>query len=109
NTRVASHNSRVLVDTACSFSKESKENVVTVADTVRLEDNGVKEAVEDEEDDPWALPQLESQGPRWSELDRVGKVKQVLKRIVMIILLITFLYVFVCSLDVLSSAFQLVG
>ncbi|XP_072422381.1 sodium-dependent phosphate transport protein 2C-like isoform X2 [Chiloscyllium punctatum] len=85
------------------------ENVVTVADTVRLEDNGVKEAVEDEEDDPWALPQLESQGPRWSELDRVGKVKQVLKRIVMIILLITFLYVFVCSLDVLSSAFQLVG
>ncbi|XP_020377402.2 sodium-dependent phosphate transport protein 2B-like [Rhincodon typus] len=36
-------------------------------------------------------------------------MKHVIKRIIMTVLLIAFLYVFVCSLDVLSSAFQLVG
>uniref|UniRef100_A0A673Y3M0 Sodium-dependent phosphate transport protein 2B n=1 Tax=Salmo trutta TaxID=8032 RepID=A0A673Y3M0_SALTR len=44
-----------------------------------------------------------------TELDTKGKVMRVLTAIVKFILLVGFLYMFVCSLDVLSSAFQLVG
>ncbi|XP_078406583.1 sodium-dependent phosphate transport protein 2C-like [Cetorhinus maximus] len=83
------------------------ENVITVANALQSKDDGVQE--EDEEEDPWALPQIQSHGPKWSELDPAGKMKHVLKGIVMGILLIALLYFFVCSLDVLSSAFQLVG
>uniref|UniRef100_A0A673Y398 Sodium-dependent phosphate transport protein 2B n=1 Tax=Salmo trutta TaxID=8032 RepID=A0A673Y398_SALTR len=61
------------------------------------------------EDDPWNLPELQDNGLKWSELDTKGKVMRVLTAIVKFILLVGFLYMFVCSLDVLSSAFQLVG
>uniref|UniRef100_A0A8C8J1Q8 Sodium-dependent phosphate transport protein 2B n=1 Tax=Oncorhynchus tshawytscha TaxID=74940 RepID=A0A8C8J1Q8_ONCTS len=61
------------------------------------------------EDDPWNLPELQDNGLKWSELDTKGKVLRVLTAIVKFILLVGFLYMFVCSLDVLSSAFQLVG
>lgn len=44
-----------------------------------------------------------------TELDTKGKVMRVLTAIVKFILLLLFLYIFICSLDVLSSAFQLVG
>lgn len=44
-----------------------------------------------------------------TDLDTKGKVMRVLTGIVKLILLLLFLYVFICSLDVLSSAFQLVG
>uniref|UniRef100_A0A8C7CLS8 Sodium-dependent phosphate transport protein 2B n=1 Tax=Oncorhynchus kisutch TaxID=8019 RepID=A0A8C7CLS8_ONCKI len=61
------------------------------------------------EDDPWNLPELQDNGLKWSELDTKGKVLRVLTAVVKFILLVGFLYMFVCSLDVLSSAFQLVG
>ncbi|XP_072344198.1 sodium-dependent phosphate transport protein 2B-like isoform X2 [Scyliorhinus torazame] len=83
------------------------ENVITVTDSLQSKDDGVKE--EQEEEDPWALPQLQSHGPNWSELAPAGKTKHVLKWIVLGSSLIALLYLFVCSLDVLSSAFQLVG
>ncbi|XP_075901507.1 sodium-dependent phosphate transport protein 2B-like [Nelusetta ayraudi] len=63
----------------------------------------------DEENDPWDLPELKDTGVKWSELDTKGKVMRVLTAIVKFILLLLFLYIFICSLDVLSSAFQLVG
>ncbi|KAM6963075.1 solute carrier family 34 member 2b [Aplochiton taeniatus] len=61
------------------------------------------------EDDPWDLPDLKDTGLKWSELDTKGKVIRVLSAIVKFTLLVGLLYMFVCSLDVLSSAFQLVG
>ncbi|CAB1332030.1 unnamed protein product [Coregonus sp. 'balchen'] len=61
------------------------------------------------EEDPWNLPELQDTGLKWSELDTKGKVMRVLTAIVKFILLVGFLYMFVCSLDILSSAFQLVG
>ncbi|XP_043080837.1 solute carrier family 34 member 2b [Puntigrus tetrazona] len=64
---------------------------------------------EDEELDPWDLPELRDTGVKWSDLDTKGKVLSVLKSIVKFVLLLGLLYVFVCSLDILSSAFQLVG
>lgn len=44
-----------------------------------------------------------------SALDTKGKVLRVLISVGKLILLLGFLYMFVCSLDILSSAFQLVG
>lgn len=62
-----------------------------------------------DEPDPWDLPELKDTGVPWSDLDTCGKVKRVLVSVVKLILLLGFLYLFICSLDVLSSAFQLVG
>ncbi|MBN3316525.1 NPT2B protein, partial [Atractosteus spatula] len=65
--------------------------------------------VNDEAEDPWALPELQSVGVKWSDLDTKGKILRVLISIGKFFLLLGFLYMFVCSLDILSSAFQLVG
>ncbi|XP_008049971.2 sodium-dependent phosphate transport protein 2B [Carlito syrichta] len=62
-----------------------------------------------EVDDPWDLPELQDTGIKWSERDTKGKILCVFQGIGKLILLLGFLYLFVCSLDVLSSAFQLVG
>lgn len=69
----------------------------------------VNEEAEDDEDDPWDLPELKDTGVKWSDLDTKEKVMRVLTGIVKLVLLLGFLYMFICSLDVLSSAFQLVG
>lgn len=44
-----------------------------------------------------------------TERDSKGKILCIFQGIGKFILLLGFLYLFVCSLDVLSSAFQLVG
>ncbi|CAG5862189.1 unnamed protein product [Menidia menidia] len=61
------------------------------------------------EEDPWDLPDLKDTGIQWSDLDTRGKVLRVLTAIVKLVLLLGLLYLFICSLDILSSAFQLVG
>ncbi|XP_044274196.1 sodium-dependent phosphate transport protein 2B [Varanus komodoensis] len=63
----------------------------------------------EEEEDPWNIPVLQNTGVKWSELDGKGKILCVIKSIGKFIALLGLLYFFVCSLDVLSSAFQLVG
>uniref|UniRef100_A0A8C6QAC7 Sodium-dependent phosphate transport protein 2B n=2 Tax=Nannospalax galili TaxID=1026970 RepID=A0A8C6QAC7_NANGA len=62
-----------------------------------------------QEDDPWDLPELRDTGIKWSERDTKGKILCVFQGVGKFILLLGFLYLFVCSLDILSSAFQLVG
>ncbi|XP_031563687.1 sodium-dependent phosphate transport protein 2B-like [Actinia tenebrosa] len=64
---------------------------------------------ESEEFDPWALPAFKSVGPKWSELDGSGKVKRVAWNFTKFILLLFLLYMFICSLSFLSSAFRLLG
>lgn len=59
--------------------------------------------------DPWDLPELRDTGVKWSELDCKGKVLRILISILKLVVLLGLLYMFVCSLDILSSAFQLVG
>ncbi|XP_073093868.1 sodium-dependent phosphate transport protein 2B-like [Manis javanica] len=59
--------------------------------------------------DPWDLPALQNTGIKWSERDTKGKLLSVFQGIGKFVLLQGFLYLFVCSLDVLSSAFQLIG
>ncbi|XP_053273530.1 solute carrier family 34 member 2a [Pleuronectes platessa] len=64
---------------------------------------------EPEDTDPWDLPELKDSGIPWSALDTRGKVTRVLVSLGKLVLLLGFLYMFICSLDILSSAFQLVG
>ncbi|MBN3286319.1 NPT2B protein, partial [Polyodon spathula] len=61
------------------------------------------------EEDPWAMPELQQTGPSWGELNCAGKLRRVFMGTLKGVLLLGFLYFFICSLDVLSSAFQLVG
>ncbi|KAJ3598965.1 hypothetical protein NHX12_032928 [Muraenolepis orangiensis] len=68
-----------------------------------------RDQTEEDEEDPWDLPELKDTGPAWSDLDTKGKILRVLSGIMKFFLLLGLLYMFVCSLDVLSSAFQLVG
>uniref|UniRef100_A0A3B5AA09 Sodium-dependent phosphate transport protein 2B-like n=1 Tax=Stegastes partitus TaxID=144197 RepID=A0A3B5AA09_9TELE len=66
--------------------------------------------IEETEDmDPWDLPELKDTGVPWSALDTKGKLLRVFVSVGKIVLLLGFLYMFICSLDILSSAFQLVG
>ncbi|XP_053337792.1 solute carrier family 34 member 2b isoform X2 [Clarias gariepinus] len=100
-------------------SKISNDASVSPPD---LESNSPKDAVvlpaystvalvdlDPDSNDPWDLPELKDMGPKWSELDTKKKVLRVVTSIGRFILLLGFLYMFVCSLDILSSAFQLVG
>ncbi|XP_061834510.2 sodium-dependent phosphate transport protein 2B-like [Nerophis lumbriciformis] len=61
------------------------------------------------QDDPWDLPELKDTGVKWSDLDTKGKIMRVLTGLLKLVTLLGLLYLFICSLDVLSSAFQLVG
>ncbi|XP_069486320.1 sodium-dependent phosphate transport protein 2B-like [Ambystoma mexicanum] len=79
--------------------------------TLSLVNNAAGEGDPREEEpvDPWDMPELQSTGPRWSELDTRGRIIMALRSIGKFFILVGLLYLFVCSLDVLSSAFQLVG
>ncbi|KAM9849275.1 sodium-dependent phosphate transport protein 2B-like [Aulostomus maculatus] len=61
------------------------------------------------EENPWELPELKDSGIKWSELNTKEKILRVLTGVVKLALLLGLLYLFICSLDILSSAFQLVG
>ncbi|XP_051983023.1 solute carrier family 34 member 2a [Xyrauchen texanus] len=61
------------------------------------------------EDDPWDMPELQDNGVKWADLDTKRKVLRVVTIVARLIGLVGMLYLFVCSLDILSSAFQLVG
>ncbi|KAM6940578.1 solute carrier family 34 member 2a [Xenentodon cancila] len=65
--------------------------------------------VESEDTDPWNLPEVKDAGVPWSALDAKGKVLRVLLSGAKLAFLLGLLYLFICSLDILSSAFQLVG
>ncbi|CAL8310411.1 unnamed protein product [Lota lota] len=90
-----------------SSDPRSKDSVVLPAYSTM--DLVHQDQAEEEEKDPWDLPELKDTGPSWSDLDTKGKILRVLSAIMKFCLLLCFLYMFVCSLDILSSAFQLVG
>ncbi|XP_061593158.1 sodium-dependent phosphate transport protein 2B-like isoform X2 [Cololabis saira] len=85
-----------------SYGEKSKEVKASPAHSTMA-------LVESEEIDPWNLPELKDDGVSWSDLDTKGKVLRVLLSVGKFIFLLGLLYMFVCSLDILSSAFQLVG
>ncbi|XP_058497406.1 solute carrier family 34 member 2a [Solea solea] len=83
--------------------RENENKGVKATSTVSL----VEE--EPRDTDPWDLPELKDTGVPWSALDTKAKVLKILVSVGKFVLLLGFLYLFICSLDILSSAFQLVG
>ncbi|XP_051832855.1 sodium-dependent phosphate transport protein 2C [Antechinus flavipes] len=69
--------------------------------TPELEEEGVA--------DPWALPQLKASGPSWKELNWKDRLRHVVIGVLKGFALLGLLYLFICSLDILSSAFQLLS
>ncbi|XP_057575867.1 sodium-dependent phosphate transport protein 2C isoform X4 [Hippopotamus amphibius kiboko] len=86
-------------------------------DTVGLVDQRLGDAgpsgsasiLEDGDTDPWALPQLKDTSQSWKELSVAGRVLHVAIGFLKACGLLGSLYLFICSLDILSSAFQLLG
>ncbi|EPQ14823.1 Sodium-dependent phosphate transport protein 2B [Myotis brandtii] len=93
--------------------KETNKNVAGTSETKieLLPSHPTATPVEEPTDieDPWDLPELQHKGIKWTERDTEGKILCILQGIGKFLLLLGFLYLFVCSLDILSSAFQLVG
>ncbi|XP_040091402.1 sodium-dependent phosphate transport protein 2C, partial [Oryx dammah] len=71
--------------------------------------SGSASILEDRDMDPWALPQLKDPGQAWRELSAAGRALRVLTGFLKACGLLGALYLFICSLDILSSAFQLLG
>ncbi|KAM9449704.1 solute carrier family 34 member 2a [Clarias gariepinus] len=61
------------------------------------------------DEDVWDVADVQDTGPSWADLEWKAKVFRVLVSVGKLVLLLGLLYTFVCSLDILSSAFQLVG
>lgn len=59
--------------------------------------------------DPWALTDLVDTSEKWADLDTKGKTLRVVSGVAKFGALFILLFFFVCSLDLLSSAFRLVG
>ncbi|XP_055338863.1 sodium-dependent phosphate transport protein 2B-like [Paramacrobiotus metropolitanus] len=59
--------------------------------------------------DPWDIPELKDNGPLWSELSGSQKVVHVIAGFAKIIGVLVLLYIFIISLDLLSSSFRLIG
>ncbi|XP_045145203.1 sodium-dependent phosphate transport protein 2C isoform X2 [Echinops telfairi] len=66
-------------------------------------------ALDSGETDPWALPELKDTSQSWTELSVAGRVHRVVVGILKACGILGNLYLFICSLDILSSAFQLLG
>ncbi|XP_043559929.1 sodium-dependent phosphate transport protein 2A-like isoform X6 [Chiloscyllium plagiosum] len=78
--------------------------------TVNLVENMDKFEIDTHSAVAWAFARLDNSNvPQWRELGAKGKVKFILSSMTKMLLLFSFLYMFVCSLDVLSAAFQLAG
>ncbi|XP_036607625.1 sodium-dependent phosphate transport protein 2C [Trichosurus vulpecula] len=69
----------------------------------------VPDLEEEGETDPWALPQLKASGQSWKELTWAGRLRHVVIGVLKGFALLGLLYLFICSLDILSSAFQLLS
>ncbi|XP_071941608.1 sodium-dependent phosphate transport protein 2B-like [Antedon mediterranea] len=65
----------------------------------------------EEEDsvDHWSLVEIEDTATPWDELTNCGKVKRVSLWFLKPIFVVFFLYLFICSLDLMSTAFRLLG
>ncbi|XP_064116781.1 sodium-dependent phosphate transport protein 2B-like [Macrobrachium nipponense] len=63
------------------------------------------------EDDPWAVAEIgaDPNEKKWADMTTEEKAKRLALNIVKIIVVFGFLYLFICSLDFLSSAFRLIA
>lgn len=79
---------------------------------IKVEENGeIPKQAEKEPEvvDPWSLPELTDTGIPWADLTTKGKIIRVCTGLLKFAALLGFLYLFICSLSFLSSAFRLLG
>jgi len=62
-----------------------------------------------DEEDLWELPELKTDEKSWKEQNTKERVIRVLLAFLRGVLLLLLLYIFICSLDLMSSAFRLLG
>ncbi|XP_057371629.1 sodium-dependent phosphate transport protein 2B-like [Daphnia carinata] len=61
------------------------------------------------EEDPWAIVELVDNSEKWEDMSTKAKVIRVVTNVSKILAAIGLLYFFICSLDLLSSAFRLIS
>lgn len=93
---------------AAEMKNRSRANVEN-HDEAFLEAGILRDAKGVDEFDPWGLPEVHDFGPKWSELDGFGKAKCVALFSGKVVLLLGFLCFFICSIDLLSCGFRLLG
>ncbi|KAK3087037.1 hypothetical protein FSP39_000749 [Pinctada imbricata] len=76
---------------------------------ISKKEKDLEKGKDEKEYDPWDLPELKITETPWDELTTGGKFKRVIWTTFRVILFLGFLYLFICSLDFLSSAFRLLG
>ncbi|XP_069116618.1 sodium-dependent phosphate transport protein 2B-like [Argopecten irradians] len=91
--------------------EESFDNAGFVSDIGVIENGIDKKDVKEEEEeiDPWELPELKDNSTPFNEMTGNQKVVYILWVLLRFTLFLGFLYLFICSLDFLSSAFRLLG
>eukprot|EP00057_Strongylocentrotus_purpuratus_P030195 XP_780963.1 PREDICTED: sodium-dependent phosphate transport protein 2B [Strongylocentrotus purpuratus] len=79
-------------------------------DNVNTIENGGVIPDSKDKDDPWdvALGEI-NPGTKWSERTGTGKIIFVLQSLLKLVLLLGCLYLFICALDFLATAFRLLG
>ncbi|XP_039608821.1 sodium-dependent phosphate transport protein 2B-like [Polypterus senegalus] len=105
---MTSHSTSGLPSTEENGKISIDSSAINENDQVPLEDY-VPLPIYSVEPDPWALPELQSADVKWKDMDTKGKILSLLFSWGRILLLLGLLYIFICSLDVLSSAFHLAG
>ncbi|XP_074652263.1 sodium-dependent phosphate transport protein 2B-like isoform X2 [Tubulanus polymorphus] len=97
---------------AGNTQKGQIRNDVTVNIDKMKNDGDAREELRNEETkvDPWALPELKDTSTPWSELTCGGKFHRVfVEYILRLVFLVVLLYLFICALDFMSSAFKILG
>ncbi|XP_074652751.1 sodium-dependent phosphate transport protein 2B-like [Tubulanus polymorphus] len=87
-----------------------KEQDVSEQEKRREEGNASDNDLKETHVDLWALPELEDTSTPWSELRCGGKFHRVfVEYILRLVFLVVLLYLFICALDFMSSAFKILG
>lgn len=69
-----------------------------------------KESKKSDDIDLWAVANIEErEEDKWNNMTKGEKVKRVITNTMKIIVVLSFLYLFICSLDFLSSSFRLIA
>ena len=84
------------------------QSTMVLEEGLFLQEKGANFEDEEKSIDPYALTDdIEPLGTPWQEMSLLGKCRRGVINISKILILTGFLYVFICSLNFLSSAFRL--
>ncbi|XP_071502414.1 sodium-dependent phosphate transport protein 2C-like [Diadema antillarum] len=101
-------NGDICLDLERDVAEKDTKNKASVGGTLLGDEEAPAGA--EEEEDPWALAELKDTGTPWKELSCCMKLRYAFVNwFFKPIFIVTLLYFFICSLDLMSSAFRLLG